>query len=196
MIMKTFASLLLAICLSASLAAQTGIYMTYDDFKAGKLLKADNKELSIKTKHEITMKTGGETKTFETKDFYAMLLDGELYRFSPTAMGNIYLKLQTVDDHYALWMYSETRYSSGGGGSHTNAIYYLSKGLDGKMTDISMNGQLKALESDSDFKDLVGCIQKKGKLTMMRPLVRSAAECIAEDPTYKKDPKSVIPAIK
>lgn len=194
--MKTFLSLLIAICISASLSAQTGVYMTYEDFKAGKLLKADNKELSIKIKHEITIKTGGETKTLQTKDFYAMLLDGELYRFSPTSAGNIYLKLQTVDDHYAVWMYSETRYSTSTGGSHSNTIFYLSKGLDGKLTDISTNGQLKALEGDSDYKDLLGCISKKGKLTMMRPLVRSAAECIAEDPTYKKDPKSVIPAVK
>ncbi len=196
MIMKTFLSFLVAICISSGLAAQTGIYMTYDDFKSGNLLKADNKDLSIKIKHEITIKTGGETKTFQTKDFYAMLLDGELYRFSPTAMGNIYLKLQTVDDHYALWMYSETRYSTGGGGSHNNTVFDISKGLDGKLIDISTNGQLNALKSDNDFKPLLECIDTKGKLTMMHPLVMSAAKCIAEDPTYKKDPKSVVPAVK
>ncbi|MCW3125538.1 MAG: hypothetical protein JWO03_1196 [Bacteroidetes bacterium] len=187
--------MLFSIGLCATVCAQTGIYMTYDDFKAGKLIKSDDNKIDIKIKHEVALKVGGEKKEYQTKDFFAMLWDGELYRFSPTSVGNIYLKLTTVSDNYALWGYSETRSYSGG--SHSNSvIYYVSKGLGGKMTDISTNGQLKALEGQSDFKDLVDCIKKGKKLALMHPLMMAAGECIYADPTYKKDPKSVVPAIK
>lgn len=195
---KYILSAMVSLFLVSGVCAQTGVYMTYDDFKNGKLIKADGDKIGVGTmKKEVSLKVNGENKVFQSKEIFAIIIDGRLYRFAVDAMGNIGARITTVSDNYVFWRYNENaHYMAAMPLTSQGWLDYVSKGIDGPLYSVKSNGDLDKLATHKEFKALVDCIRGGKKLSMMHPLMMAVSECIAKDPTYKKDPKDATPPVK
>lgn len=181
--------------------AQSGVYLTYDDFKNGNLLHADDGTLDWKpAKHIVTLKTKGDKKEYECNKIFGILLKGELSRFPSGSIASFPVTLMEAGD-FCLWNFSETSHDVNQSGmqtgrSHERVVFYMSKGLDGNLYDITANYLLPKITAEhKEFQPLSDCVAKGKKLTLMHPLCTAVGECIYHEPSYK-DPKEAIPPLK
>jgi hypothetical protein len=181
------------LCLSIISHAQTGIYMTYDDFKNGTLLKADKEGIKIQAaKHLMTMNIYGNAKRFDCYTVFGLLIDGRLYRCPKGAPAAMACELVMVTDHYALWHYTEITQYYESAPDRTTATDYVSSGLDGELVMVGAGTNVEKLAAHDGYEQLVDCIKSGKKQTLLMAINK----CMAKDPTRKKDPKEAIPAVK
>ncbi|MDB5284685.1 MAG: hypothetical protein JWO06_3760 [Bacteroidota bacterium] len=183
------------IFISLGVYAQTGVYLTYDDFKNGKMVKADEGSIDVKVmKHVITTQEAGQKKEYECANIFAMLIKGKLYRFPIGSAAALKCELVTAGDYF-IWFFSDS-YMVDGVTRH-EYVSYVSKGIDGYMYDVTNNGRLEKITAEhKEFQPLLDCVKAGKKLTMMHPLVTAIGECIVKEPSYKKNTADVIPPIK
>lgn len=184
--------LLFSVFLSAK--AQTGVYMTYDDFKNGNLIKAYQEAFKIKPlKHMVALRVPeGGTKDYNYSDIWGMLIDGKLNRFanSPSG-GTVICELTMMTDNYALWLYTETIHEFGKPDRELT-VNFISYKLDGEMVYFGMTTKIDKLAEHKGFKPLTDCV-KSGKQKLMGKAIK---DCIEKDPTLILDIKGIVPPVK
>ncbi|MDB5283869.1 MAG: hypothetical protein JWO06_2944 [Bacteroidota bacterium] len=180
-------------------AGTSGVYTTFDDFKNGKLQVADPGTFGYNSNnHNIAISVNGTKLKFESKKIWGFLLDDELYRIIPSVQ-NVPLpcKLTEAGD-FCLFIYSESYMVQGSGGlqDRNNSLTFLSYGLNGTTFGMWNEKQLeKAVAAQKELKALLDCI-KKQKINMMNPFTYALTNCMEAQPSYIKNPKSVVPAVK
>lgn len=189
----------------------SGVYMTFDDFKNGKLIKADDNFLGLKPqKHLVTMKTNHEEKEYKTDGIFGVLVNGTLYRFVVVNSVAIVCQMSYYTDDYIWWRHVEieNRTSRVTHGLSSFVKYkdptnlypdekqtvkdYLSNKLDGELFFLPFGGTAESLLQHKGFKPLVDCIKSSKK----RILLVAVGDCMAKDPTWKKTPEDAIPPVK
>ncbi len=191
---------LIVICVAALTASATsGVYLTYDDFKNGKIQKADDGTFQYHyNNRNITFTQGSAKQKFAAKSIWGFLLNDELFRMIPSPQ-NIPLPCKlTSAGKYCIWYYSESYMASGAGGSseHTIDVTYLCYGINGQPFLMWHDKQLeKAVAAVKELKPVFDCA-KGQKSSMMNTYLSIITECIKTLPGYVADTKSVVPAIK
>ena len=156
------------------------------------------------------MKVHKELKEYKTDEIFGVLVDGILYRFFVVNSAAVACQMAYYTDDYIWWRHVETenRTSKVRHGLSDFVIYkdpdhvfpdekqtvvdYLSYKLDGPLYFLPFGGTAESLLQHKGFKPLVDCI-KAGK---KRVLLVAVGDCMANDPTWKANPKDAIPPIK
>jgi hypothetical protein len=188
--------LLIIFIASLSASAASGVYLTYDDFKKGNLIKADEGTFDYKDfARNVIMKVGGVKKTYANKNIWAFLYNDNLYRtmydpqLPPTSCKLL------VAGKYCYWQF--------GGNSAVTVTTenmtreFISYGVGGEGFLVWSAARMsKDLKKQPELKPVLDCSSAAKKSDPKSNFSDAVSDCIKSLPGYIADVKSVVPPIK
>jgi hypothetical protein len=189
---KLFFTLLMAVVTLAA-NALVGVYPTYEDLKNGTPVVFDGDKYTVKGKFlekTIAGKVKGEEKSFLMKDIYGVHMNGDLLRIYNYGGAVAMVKL-VGSGEYHMYQSSYVLEDAMGSYDRTTTIWFVSKGLDGKIFRMNSKGEFDEMVANNpEYKDLPAeCAKYKG------PLITKIGWVIAKSPNFKNG-KDMIPPVK
>ena len=186
--------LIMASSVTITASGASGVYLTYDDFKNNKLLKADEGTFEYHYyHHNATMKVGSKKENYDAKKIWGFLKDDVTFRigFSPEKFP-VPCKLISIGNIYC-WRFREFDWMNLVNGSSELRSSYVSYGLNGELFLLDRMKQLeKSVEKQRELKPLLDCVKGAG----LKPgefIVGTAYECLEGLPGFVKDEPGLIP---
>ncbi|MCC6726770.1 MAG: hypothetical protein IT258_19870 [Saprospiraceae bacterium] len=153
---------LFSLAFAAGAMAQNGVYETYKDYKADKLLKMDAYDDFTQT-GKVVFKQGGKKEKFDLGEIWGFVVNGDLYRGikeSKLAAGVAYKVIN--DEKFVYYENGQAHLTAledkHGVGYYEGALFFVSKDLESKILPVTRFSFKKIKEEIPNCQPMLDCV--------------------------------------